>query len=472
MVSKSKKTILILSIALVAVVLAAVGTSYALFRYKVIDGDKFKIMTGHLELSLSDDVANAEVVVNNLMPMTEEIGMAQEGYSFRLTNTGSINSVFTVYIDDVVPSSVSGDRIPNNLMRAGLTNKTTGRTYVTKLDESRIFETSMLEPNESNEYELRLWLDESATSEQENKYYAVKIRVDGAQENAVKPLNELILGLTKVNSSEPSIDSSSKIANENGLYKVSVTNGFGGTDGDTYVFRGFGVNNYVSFAGYLWRIVRINEDGTTRLMLENGISNDYTFFSEEGPEYNGYYSNSTIAKPLVDSWYQNNIVKLGYDNEVAEGNYFCQQAKVMWENNHIISSPVGTADMVYKEDYVPSLTCETDNNGYGLLNGKVGLITYDEVVYAGGNFPFAYSIMDFYMMTNEDHTFTMSNGGYDDTNQVEWLLHSDGRLETCPLGSDFICKSSLRPVINLKTTTKVWGHGTLADPYKVVIDTN
>ena len=472
MVSNKKKMILILSIALVAVILAAVGTSYALFKYKIVDGDKFKVLTGNLELSLSDNAPNAQIVVDGLLPMKEATGMQQQPYTFTLTNTGTLNSVYTIYIDNIIPENETKERIPDSLMKANLHNITNDKSYAIDLDGSRILETSMLEPGESNEYELRLWLDENATSDEQGKYYAVKIRIDGVQDNAVKPLNELILGLNKVNSSEPSIDSSSKIASENGLYKVSVTDGFGGQDGDTYVFRGNGVNNYVSFAGYLWRIVRINEDGTTRLMLEEGISDNYTFYSEEGPTYNGYYSNSTIAKPLVDTWYQDNIVKLGYDNEVAEGNYFCQQAKVMWENNQIISSPVGTADMVYKEDYVPSLTCLTDNNGYGLLNGKVGLITYDEVVYAGGNFPFEYSIMDFYMMTDEDHTFTMSNGGYDDTNQVSWLLHSDGRLETCPLGSDVICKSSLRPVINLKTTTKVWGHGTLADPYKVVIDTN
>ena len=34
----------------------------------------------------------------------------------------------------------------------------------------------------------------------------------------------------------------------------------------TYYFRGAVENNYVSFAGFYWRIIRINEDGTVRLI--------------------------------------------------------------------------------------------------------------------------------------------------------------------------------------------------------------
>ena len=42
----------------------------------------------------------------------------------------------------------------------------------------------------------------------------------------------------------------------NGIYKI----------GESYIFRGDEVNNYVSFANKIWRILRINPDGTIRII--------------------------------------------------------------------------------------------------------------------------------------------------------------------------------------------------------------
>ena len=38
--------------------------------------------------------------------------------------------------------------------------------------------------------------------------------------------------------------------------------------GTTYYFRGAAQNNYVKFAGYYWRIIRINGDGSLRLIYD------------------------------------------------------------------------------------------------------------------------------------------------------------------------------------------------------------
>ena len=46
-----------------------------------------------------------------------------------------------------------------------------------------------------------------------------------------------------------------------GLYKIN----------NYYLFRGEQINNYVKFAGKNWRILRINEDNTVRMILEDKI---------------------------------------------------------------------------------------------------------------------------------------------------------------------------------------------------------
>ena len=52
---------------------------------------------------------------------------------------------------------------------------------------------------------------------------------------------------------------------DNGLFKAEDDYG------TSYIYRGTVINNYVDFAGFTWRIVRINGDGTVRLILDGRL---------------------------------------------------------------------------------------------------------------------------------------------------------------------------------------------------------
>ena len=70
---------------------------------------------------------------------------------------------------------------------------------------------------------------------------------------------------------EPTLTTSSNNSNDaSGLYKSTDTN----TNKPTYYFRGNVTNNYVKFAGQTWRIVRVNEDGTIRIVMQDGINSN------------------------------------------------------------------------------------------------------------------------------------------------------------------------------------------------------
>lgn len=66
------------------------------------------------------------------------------------------------------------------------------------------------------------------------------------------------------------------VTTDDGLYQI----------GDNLVFRGENVNNYVSFAGKTWRIIRINNDGTLRLLQEDitytGVWDDRYNINKQG----------------------------------------------------------------------------------------------------------------------------------------------------------------------------------------------
>ena len=264
---------------------------------------------------------------------------------------------------------------------------------------------------------------------------------------------------------EPTLTNSSNNTNdESGLYKSNDTN----TGNSTYYFRGNVENNYVSFAGFTWRIVRINEDGTIRIVMQDGINNNATY--KFNSNYNNYtymyYSNSEV-KPILENWYQINIgSKQTLLQNVVSGDYFCEQAKT----KHDSSWTSGSATMTLYSSYTPDFKCTTDGNGKGLVNTNIGLLTYDEVVYAGG-----YSNqenIDYYLNSdNVDYWWTMSLAGFSNNKESwVWNVNPKGKLYRyfVSTSSNYLLNNSLRAVLNLKSDTQISsGDGTKNNPFIV-----
>ena len=264
----------------------------------------------------------------------------------------------------------------------------------------------------------------------------------------------------------PTLSQLSPTGSDSGLYSLSVTNGFGGANGTTYYFRGDVSNNVVSFAGKLWRIVRINEDGTIRLILDTRIDSSTYYFNGNRSSYSyQYYSNSgSYMLTTLTNWYNNNIGNNTiYSSNVATGNYFCEAAKVTASSGFTS----GNATLTLYNNYTPNLSCSNDGNSKGLVNTNIGLITYDEIIYAGdvtGAANNSYYIYKGINSNNNYNWWTMSPYGYSSGYAHEWYVSSGGAVS----GINVDYPTFVRPVINLKANTKISsGTGTAADPYIV-----
>ena len=88
--------------------------------------------------------------------------------------------------------------------------------------------------------------------------------------------------------------------------------------GDSYYYRGKVTNNYVSFAGYIWRIIRINGDGSIRLIYSGTNTSDTSSKTSIGTsQYNSYpydassvgykYSRNLVLKHTTNTLNYNNI---------------------------------------------------------------------------------------------------------------------------------------------------------------------
>ena len=298
------------------------------------------------------------------------------------------------------------------------------------------------------------------------------------------------LSATTLTETELETDKSDK-----GLYQ--------GTDdyGTTYYYRGNVKNNIVKFAGFYWQIVRINGDGSIRLIydgteknasgVKQSINNKtYQFNSKyNDPAYVGYmYGNpdgttfdevhtnttSSTIKTNIENWYKTNIVDKGYSGYVSNAVGFCGDRTL--RSGDGVSTTQNSYFGAYKrfENNNPQFTCPEPSRdlyttadssiGNKALTYPVGLITYDELVFAGmdnrhiNKLSWAYSTQ---------HYWTMSPSFFNATSGVayEWGLNRTGYLNPWWYVTDSLVA---RPVINLKSDTLITGGiGTSSEPFVV-----
>ena len=291
--------------------------------------------------------------------------------------------------------------------------------------------------------------------------------------------------------------------NEDGTVKISSKEGTNGyvcsapdDYGTSYYFRGNVTNNYVKFGDYYWRILRINGDGSIRMIYDgtsahsNGesspdrqIGKSYFNLSYHDNAYVGYMygtassstynethanMNNSKIKTTVDEWYESHIKDTDYEGYISD-TLFCNDRSFASSNT---GTGVGTS-MTYYRTYDRdnhTLYCKNQNDrftandesiGNGDLTYPIGLLTADEAYLAGGYI----NIINhgYYLYTGNTY-WTMSPFNFDSDGDAQvWLVSDDGTLYGIFAGISY----GVRPVINLKSGSLSKGSGTADDPYMV-----
>ena len=297
--------------------------------------------------------------------------------------------------------------------------------------------------------------------------------------------------------------------------------------GTSYYFRGAVTNNYVVFARKCWRIVRITGDGSIKLVLHNNDAenceisdNTLNFAKYDGEHYESkfnsdanIYGTATGVGFMYGDYEATNyldaqanvhdstiLTKLKAWYDYVDGNStptFTTNEKemladVIWCGDKSLDLENGSGlgwgtDTTYfgtrKRISItkqPSLICpniESDISlskytasdlvyGNGALNGyKLGLLTVDEGVFAGGIFG---KRNDSYFL-NTDKYWTMSPSGSGNGSSTNWM--SNVSVSTSYSRESVTISSGLRPSIALKSNVKytITGPtntaGTAANPF-------
>ena len=95
------------------------------------------------------------------------------------------------------------------------------------------------------------------------------------------------------------------VTKEQGLYYVD--------NGNYYIYKGQYVNNYVSFAGQLWRIIRIDSDGNLRLLQNSKSEQQYEWDARYNSDKNEWIGINEF-EGIADSIFKASMLSL-YNNE-------------------------------------------------------------------------------------------------------------------------------------------------------------
>lgn len=285
------------------------------------------------------------------------------------------------------------------------------------------------------------------------------------------------------------VDYSNSNASGGGIYSE-----VGNNDGSVYYYRGIVNNNYFSFAGYTWRILRIDESSNVRLIMNTLLKNSsgtviteqfkttYTASSLSGAKTlvklivdpNSTSNNSPIYGSINDTssttlrgWYNNTIVGTNYEQYMVD-TVFCQDST----GGYAVSS--GTESSVFYfapyqkvgQDtalYEPTFGCPASEQ----IVEKIGLLSVDEYVFAGG----AYKKTNTSFFLNDsgisNNWWTLSPAYYDDSQNKVGVFYvaSDGSTSDWPNTNTIINSYGIRPVITVNGNYEITGDGTESNPY-------
>ena len=352
-------------------------------------------------------------------------------------------------------------------------------------------------------------------------------------------INKILEDNTPINAQDVPIRffnvANSHFGNGNGLYYIEDTDitdeNDDGKSSRMYFFRGTTERNHIVFAGYCWRIIRTNEDGSLRIRFNGPYNNGKCYttneavnnanitigkvtfvndinFSVNNEDYLRYTLDDyqSEVRKLLDDWYRENITREitpesgdFFSLRVAD-EFFCNDLT----NVDITDSEGNVHNVKAAQNLVPrrinpnnlniydlsnitnTLTFKCPNeysldvNGLGHhgLTFPIGVLTAQDVVLAGGYLSSSFDEYEggktgmqnesYYLYTGFNY-WTMSPYSNANNSDPKMIyVNSRGQLEAESTRSEGTRSFHVIPVLSLKASATIAaGKGTSKDPYIV-----
>ena len=416
MLERLKDNRLAIFLLLLLILTVIIGISYAYWRLTFIQNDTNKLATSCFDISFVEETE--AIQLNDMYPMSTAEGKTLTPYVFTVTNNCDEPANFQVNLEVLNTSKIYDNYI------AAMINEENPKTLVdydatiptlaSEASDAYILDSGYLKSKETKKYELRLWLDNKTPPDENsiNSIFEGKVTLTATYTTSL-PLNDYDSCVANYGEDSiqcqiiASVDTTGKCAevtpNGNvrigkeleGLEITSLRDLYDNIDafyaaltetkdgyvcsapdeyGNSYYYRGIPQNNWVKFAGFYWRIIRINGDGTIRLIyngnadtidsldaetkakvLSNGYNDSLTNYTTIGKSAfndfatdnasigymygklnaSSYYEthsnqNDSTIKKYLDNWYEENLLDTEFEEYLAD-NIFCNDRSLSFD---------------------------------------------------------------------------------------------------------------------------------------------
>ena len=526
----------LMGISIFCLIVIVFTSSYAYFKTQVRgEGKGMNVILGTIDL----DITENSISTNNLLPISDSSKDTKaqiKDFTVKRTSNSNTDVCYNLYlVVDSISSNIKNSKylkyeltdgsnvVSGNLSKLGYNSD--GKGYILLAKNKYLSKTDTT----GNTYKLKIWLSYDKSANQNdllNSNITTHIYASGNNGNTcpgsvdtvIPPtLYEQILADNSTIKTRTDFDTTFTETNTGTLYKATESIA-GSTPKDVYYFAGDAKNNWVKFGKYItndisglnlwksgddmyWRIIRTNADGSIRLLYSgtspdtaygiigksafNSTSNDpmyvgYMYGTTGSLENNRLNTNDSTVKTYVDNWYKNNLT--AYTKYLSNDAVYCNDRELASGSTYSTSSSFNYAP--YGRLYTnkkPTYNCTNNkdafsgNNSEAKLTYPIGLMTADELAYAGGK---AYT-----SLPSPYAWYYLNSAGGSITGPTDWWALSphnwngsrSGVWRGCGFDGpgglyvfDVDGSMAVRPSVSLKSCTK-WasGDGTPENPYTI-----
>lgn len=417
--SKSKKTLIITSLAFVTIAMVVVLSISVTRAFMDLNTTPVTTNVGIqncAKIKLNDSSSTA-ISLNNTFPMTRNAALANvTPYTFTVSSTCTNLISFDIYI-----GTASSNTLANNKVRYILTNHGSTSSLVEGILSSATNSTSLFTNEELQQYstgsgntintvytiksdnlplgttktfDLYLFID-SAVSDSMNQTFNAAIAVKSFDRNVTATKFETKILADNTTVIERNDFTTTNSANTTGtIYTTDRTD----DDSTVYYYSGNTTKNWVVFGDngngtyYYWRIIRTNSDeegngvrllysgsGSSASTIPNDLVNGFigtSAFNENNDksEYAGYmytigeqhgHSASSTMKTAVESWYTSSGLE-NFETYINQDAVYCNDRSVATGTTWT-SAPGSDFDYAGKvrldSNKYPTLKCGGDTSG-------------------------------------------------------------------------------------------------------------
>ncbi len=483
-----KKQTTVIALTVIGICIGLLGISYAIF-FKVDDSTNVQTVSSG---SLVVQFGEGSKITTEMLPQTDSEGMATSGYSFSVTNKGSIDMLYDIFIynDPDASNDFNNTMLPHQYIKVSIDGSDpvllseledsgvtvtsdsnyssynlTGENNIKRIVGKDIFVRAAGSGKDVNTHIIKLWITEDAPTSIIGNTVALEIQVFGEADKYVDtavPIVEKINNLYNEGNSELVVDNYDNVR-------------YIGADPANYIY--FNCDDYSNPTAETcekWRIIglfkdiatesneggfvpEIFKDDLVKIVRDDSIGEMSWDESDSDYPYGNNDWEASSLKYYLDNDYYNSLKNDTTRNMIARSRWKIGGAS-LWDDaytfydyeNYLDSSPLDIG-LITVSDYGLATSGGSDYSREACLSESLPYWA-DYRDCNDNNYLFEYGMIQWTMGVHD---------GYSDVFIIESLDDRGSLSATSPTAVN-----SVRPALYLKSSTKIiQGDGSIENPF-------